>query len=106
MWYLILGLVFVSVGVGLAIWVAREKSAKNKAVLQAAKMQKERDRYGEIAKENEEACVRLEEEVGKLYELVEVYKGRLKEARDKLLDTADVDDVREILNNTMGEETL
>ena len=106
MWYLILGLAFVSVGVGLAIWVAREKSAKNKAVLQAAKLERERDRYGEIAKQNEEACTKLEEEIGKLQELVEVYKGRLKEAREKLLETADVEDVREILNDTMGEETI
>jgi prefoldin subunit 5 len=97
MWYLILGLAFVSVGVGLAIWVAREK---------AAKLEKERDRYGEIAKQNEEACARLEEEIGRYQELVEVYKSRLTAAREKLLETADVSDVRDILNDTMGEETI
>lgn len=106
MWYLIFSLIFVSLGVGLAIWVARERKSKNDALLKLSKVEKEAEEYALIAKNNASSCSRLQEEIKKLEDTIKFLKEKISGLQNKLLDVATVEDVREILNDSMKEEEL
>jgi hypothetical protein len=106
MWYLIFSFVFVSLGVGLAIWVARERKLKNDALLKLLKAEVQVNEYFLASKTSAASCFRLKEEIVKFEETIVFLKEKISNLQSKLLNVATVEDVRKILNESMKEEEL